>query len=270
MRPHRAQFGAFGGKLTKFSATDLAVHATKAALTAGNVPAAAVDTVVVGNVSQTSSDAAYLARHVALKSGMATETPALNINRLCGSGFQSVVNVAQEIALGEAEIGVAAGTESMSQAPMSVYGQNVRFGTKLGVDLKQVDTLWAGLTDTHGGANADSNLGRPGRCCLSHTLLPRRACRCRVWLWESRRPPAPPQPAPSARRLPDGDHRREPRVGSRDHARAVGRVRGAVADALCGGQGEGHLLKRDRPDDPQGAQGRGGLRYGRAPAPDAH
>mmetsp|Transcript_51653 Transcript_51653/g.135774 ORF Transcript_51653/g.135774 Transcript_51653/m.135774 type:complete len:396 (+) Transcript_51653:60-1247(+) len=147
----RTAFGAFGGKLTKFSATDLAVHATKAALAAGNVPASAVDTVVVGNVSQTSKDAAYMARHVALKSGMEIETPALNVNRLCGSGFQSVVNVAQEIALGEAEVGVAAGAESMSQAPMAVYGQHVRFGTKLGMDLQQVDTLWAGLTDSHVG-----------------------------------------------------------------------------------------------------------------------
>jgi len=148
----RTAFGAFGGKLTKFTATDLAVHATKAALASGGVPPSAVDTVVVGIVAQTSSDAAYMARHVALKSGMEVATPALNINRLCGSGFQSVVNVAQEIALGEAEIGVAAGTESMSQAPMSVYGQDVRFGTRLGVDLKQVDTLWAGLTDTHAGS----------------------------------------------------------------------------------------------------------------------
>jgi len=91
-----------------------------------------------------------LARHVALKSGMEVPTPALTVNRLCGSGFQSVVNVAQEIKLGEAKIGVAAGTESMSQAPMSAYGQHVRFGTKLGSDLKMVDTLWAGLIDTHG------------------------------------------------------------------------------------------------------------------------
>ena len=146
----RTAFGAFGGRLTQYSATDLAVHATKAALASAGLSAAAVDTCVVGNVSQTSADAAYLARHVALKSGMEVPTPALTVNRLCGSGFQSVVNVAQEIKLGEAKIGVAAGTESMSQAPMSAYGQHVRFGTKLGSDLKMVDTLWAGLIDTHG------------------------------------------------------------------------------------------------------------------------
>ncbi|KAL1518556.1 hypothetical protein AB1Y20_002845 [Prymnesium parvum] len=147
----RTAFGAFGGKLMQLSSTDLCVHATKAALSAGGISPSVVDTVVVGNVAQTSIDAPYVARHVALKAGMEIDTPALNVNRLCGSGFQSVVSVAQEILLGEAELGVAAGTESMSQAPMSIYGHNVRFGTKLGADLRQVDTLWASLTDTHGG-----------------------------------------------------------------------------------------------------------------------
>lgn len=147
----RTAFGAFGGKLTQFSATELAVHATKAVVASGGVSPGIVDTVVVGNVAQTSVDAAYLARHVALKAGMPIETPALTINRLCGSGFQSVVNVAQEIALGEAQIGVAAGTENMSQAPMSIFGQNVRFGHRLGVNLQQIDTLWSSLTDSHAG-----------------------------------------------------------------------------------------------------------------------
>ena len=97
--------------------------ALQAALAAANVSPELIDTVCVGNVQQTSSDAAYLGRHVALRSGMATRTPALNVNRLCGSGFQSLVSVAHEILLGEARIGVAAGAESMSQAPMAVYGQ---------------------------------------------------------------------------------------------------------------------------------------------------
>ena len=147
----RTPFGAFGGKLKNFSATELSYLATKAALASSNTPASAVDTVCVGNVQQTSPDAAYLARHTALKCEVPEGTPALNINRLCGSGFQSVVNVAQEISLGEAAIGVAAGTESMSQAPMAVYGQDVRFGTALGKNLSMQDTLWAGLTDSHAG-----------------------------------------------------------------------------------------------------------------------
>lgn len=101
----RTPFGAFGGKLKGLTATDLAVKATAAALSAAKVNPAAVDSVCIGNVQQTSPDAAYLARHVALKCDMATETPALNINRLCGSGFQSVVNIAHEILLGEARHG---------------------------------------------------------------------------------------------------------------------------------------------------------------------
>lgn len=147
----RTPFGAFGGALKGLTATDLTVHATKAALAAGGVSPSIVDTVVVGNVQQTSADAAYLARHVALKSDMPVPTSALTINRLCGSGFQSCVNVAHEILLGEAAVGVAAGTESMSQAPMSLYGHEVRWGTSLGKNAQLQDTLWAGLTDTHAG-----------------------------------------------------------------------------------------------------------------------
>ena len=147
----RTPFGAFGGALKGKSATELCVHATKAALAAGKVNPAIIDTVVVGSVQQTSPDAAYLARHVALKAEMKEPTPALTINRLCGSGFQSCVNVAQEIRLGEAAVGVAAGTESMSQAPMAVYGHEVRWGTRLGSPTEMKDTLWAGLTDSHAG-----------------------------------------------------------------------------------------------------------------------
>lgn len=145
----RTAFGAFGGKLKDMTATQLSVVATRAALASGGVAPELVETCVIGNVQQTSPDAGYLARHVALKSDMPVSTPSLTVNRLCGSGFQSLVCVAQEILLGEAEIGVAGGTESMSQAPMAVYGQNVRFGARLGLDLKMVDTLWAGLTDAH-------------------------------------------------------------------------------------------------------------------------
>jgi acetyl-CoA acyltransferase 2 len=144
----RTAFGAFGGALKSLTATDLAVHATRAALASGGVSPDAVDTVIIGNVQQTSPDAAYLARHVALKSEMRTPVSALTINRLCGSGFQSCVNVAHEIICGEAEIGVAGGTESMSQAPLSLYGHQVRWGTRLGVNAQMQDTLWAGLTDS--------------------------------------------------------------------------------------------------------------------------
>ncbi len=101
-----------------------------------------------GNVAQTSTDAAYLSRHVALKSGARIDSQALTVNRLCGSGFQAVINGMYEIMHGEAKLALVGGTESMSQAPLSVYGQNVRFGHRLGSDLQMQDTLWSALTDS--------------------------------------------------------------------------------------------------------------------------
>uniref|UniRef100_A0A2K5HWA7 Acetyl-CoA acyltransferase 2 n=1 Tax=Colobus angolensis palliatus TaxID=336983 RepID=A0A2K5HWA7_COLAP len=100
----------------------------------------------LGNILH-SSNAIYLARHVGLRVGVPKETPALTINRLCGSGFQSIVNGCQEICVKDAEVVLCGGTESMSQAPY--YVRNVRFGTKLGSDIKLEDSLWAGLTDQH-------------------------------------------------------------------------------------------------------------------------
>lgn len=144
----RTPFGTFGGKLINHSSTDLAVHSSKAAIAAANIDPAIVDTVVFGNVAQTSSDAAYLARHVGLKVGVPVPTPALTVNRLCGSGFQAVVSAALEILNGEASVALCGGTESMTQAPFAL--RNIRFNNpKLGEALKLEDTLWGALTDTH-------------------------------------------------------------------------------------------------------------------------
>ncbi|MCA9689327.1 MAG: acetyl-CoA C-acetyltransferase [Nannocystaceae bacterium] len=145
----RTAFGTFGGALKGHSATDLAVVAAKSALEAAKLDPERVDTVVVGNVAQTSADAIYMARHVGLRSGVPVPVPALTVNRLCGSGFQAVVTGATDILLGEAEIVLAAGTESMSQAPHAVRG--ARFGVRLGLDLKMEDTLWSSLLDTYTG-----------------------------------------------------------------------------------------------------------------------
>lgn len=145
----RTPFGSFGGGLKNLTATDLGVVAAKAALEAAGDVAGAIDHVVFGNVAQTSQDAIYLARHVGLRAGLAQETPALTVNRLCGSGFQSVINGAQEILLGDAELVLAGGTESMSQAPYAVRG--IRFGTKLGKNPDMEDTLWSSLTDSYCG-----------------------------------------------------------------------------------------------------------------------
>ena len=87
-------------------------------------------------VALQSQDAAYLARHIALKAGAPIESTALTVNRLCGSGFQALVSGTQEILLGESNVALVGGTESMSQAPMAAYGHKVRFGTALGQDLQ--------------------------------------------------------------------------------------------------------------------------------------
>lgn len=143
----RTAFGAFGGKLKGISATVLGQHAAEAALAAGNVDPATVDSSVFGNVIQSANDAAYISRHIALKAGVPVTTPALTVNRLCGSGFQAIVTAAQEIQLGESDIVLCGGSESMSQAPYAL--RDARFGTRLGLDLKLEDTLWQGLTDFH-------------------------------------------------------------------------------------------------------------------------
>ena len=145
----RTGFGAFGGALRELSATDLGAIAAQAALERASVAPGEVDHVVVGNAMQTSADAAYIARHVGLRAGCPIETPALTVNRLCGSGFEAIVQAAHLILLGEARVVLAAGAESMSQAPHVARG--LRWGTRLGVSPQLEDSLWQGLTDQHCG-----------------------------------------------------------------------------------------------------------------------
>ncbi len=142
----RTPFGTYGGTLKDLSATDLAVHAAGAALSDAGLPAGAIGHVVVGNVLQTSADAIYLARHVGLRAGVPVETPALIVNRLCGSGFEAVVQGALQISTGQAEAVLVGGTESMSQAPYVLRGG--RFGVPLGKTPAIEDSLWTALTDT--------------------------------------------------------------------------------------------------------------------------
>jgi acetyl-CoA acyltransferase 2 len=147
----RTPFGAFGGSLKGLSATDLGVISTQAALASAKLDPEAVDSVFFGNVIQSSSDAAYLARHVGLRSGMKQSTPALTINRLCGSGFESVILGAQSIQVGECHISVCGGAENMSDAPLTLRGNDARWGVKFGTGLKLGDALWDGLTDSYTG-----------------------------------------------------------------------------------------------------------------------
>jgi len=145
----RTGFGAFGGALKDLSATDLGVLAGRAALERAGVEPAAVGHVIFGNVLQTSADAPYLARHIGLRTGLPIETPAVTVNRLCGSGFEAVIQGAQRILLGEADVVLAGGTESMSQAPHVVRG--ARWGLRLGPSQPLEDPLWETLRDGYCG-----------------------------------------------------------------------------------------------------------------------
>ncbi len=147
----RTPFGTFGGTLKDLTATDLGVHSARAALDAAGIDPAAVGHVFYGNALQSSSDAIYLARHVGLRAGVPTEVGALTLNRLCGSGFQAIVSGAREILLGESEVTLCGGTESMSQAPHVIRG--ARWGAlRLGPAGNNLqDSLWEALLDSNCG-----------------------------------------------------------------------------------------------------------------------
>jgi acetyl-CoA acetyltransferase family protein len=133
------------GRFKDTSAIELGAHAARAALARSKVDPASVGHVVMGNALQTSIDALYGARHVGLKAGIPKEIPALTVNRLCGSGIQSVVNGAQMIRLGETKTVLAGGMENMSQAPFALYG--ARSGIPFGVQPQLQDTLFGALLD---------------------------------------------------------------------------------------------------------------------------
>ncbi|OIP38680.1 MAG: beta-ketoadipyl CoA thiolase [Deltaproteobacteria bacterium CG2_30_63_29] len=143
----RTPFGALNGALDDQSATDLGVVAGRAAIAAAGIEPAQIDQVIFGNVLQTSTDAIYLARHIGLRCELPIDRPALTVNRLCGSGFQSIVGAAEQILLGYAKVVLAGGTESMSQAPHALY--KTRAGFRFGLEPKLIDTLWASLTDSY-------------------------------------------------------------------------------------------------------------------------
>ena len=143
----RTAFGTMGGALKNMSATDLAIPTAKAALERAGVSPESIDHVIYGNVLQTSNDAIYLARHVGLNAGTPHAVPALTLNRLCGSGFQSIINGAEQILTGQANVILCGGTESMSRAPHVTYG--LRDGQRFGRAPKMQDLLWECLTDTY-------------------------------------------------------------------------------------------------------------------------
>lgn len=152
--------GEYGGALRDISALELGATAAKAAIGQSGFGVGEFDHAIFGNALQTSGDALYGARHIALKAGLPIEVPALTVNRLCGSGIQSIVSAAQLIELGEAKTVLAGGVESMSQAPHVIRG--ARWGFHLGQG-KLEDSLMVALLDTYCGcymAATAENLAR--------------------------------------------------------------------------------------------------------------
>jgi len=144
----RTPMAEYVGAFQDVSAIDLGVHAARGAMERTGVRPEWIDHVVMGNALQTSGDALYGARHVGLRAGVPVETPALTVNRLCGSGIQAVVSAAQMIALGEARFVLAGGMENMTQAPHVVRG--ARSGLRLG-EGRLEDSLMVALLDTQCG-----------------------------------------------------------------------------------------------------------------------
>ncbi len=144
----RTPMGRYCGKLRDFTAMELGAVAAKGAIERAQMDPKEFDHAVFGNAQQTSGDALYGARHVALRAGLPIETPALTVNRLCGSGMQAIVSAAQMIQLGEAQRVLAGGMESMSMAPHVIRG--ARWGIPLG-EGKMEDSLMVALLDTYCG-----------------------------------------------------------------------------------------------------------------------
>lgn len=156
----RTPMAEYNGHFSEISAIDLGVIAAREAILRSGFSADEIDHVIVGNALQTSGDAIYGARHVGLKAGVPKETPALTVNRLCGSGIQSIVNGAEQIMLGESETVLAGGMENMSQAPHVIRG--ARKGFKLGQGAIE-DSLMVALLDSYTGlymAQTSDNLSR--------------------------------------------------------------------------------------------------------------
>jgi acetyl-CoA C-acetyltransferase len=159
----RTAIGGFGGSLKDFAPTELGAHVVREALARASTSGGEVGHVVFGNVIQTEPKDMYLARVAALNAGVAQHAPAMTVNRLCGSGLQAIVSAAQSIVLGDAEIAIAGGAESMSRAPYMVPA--ARFGQRMG-DARFVDMMLGALHDPfesfHMGVTAENVARRYG------------------------------------------------------------------------------------------------------------
>src|SRR5690348_11653764 len=144
----RTPMSRYTGAFSDVSAIDLAAAASREAIRRSGANPEEFDHAIFGNVMHTSADAIYGARHVALKAGLKAETPAVTVNRLCGSGIESIAQAAQRIQLGEASLILAGGMENMTQAPHVIRG--ARIGFRLG-EGKLEDSLMVGLLDRYSG-----------------------------------------------------------------------------------------------------------------------
>ena len=144
----RTPMARYNGEFAGISAIDLGAVASKEAIKRSGVDPKEIEHVVFGNVQQSSSDAHYGARHVGLKAGLPVETPAVTVNRLCGSGMEAISQAARRILLGEAKMVLAGGMENMTQVPHVIRG--ARSGFRLG-EGKLEDALMVGLLDPYSG-----------------------------------------------------------------------------------------------------------------------
>jgi acetyl-CoA acetyltransferase family protein len=144
----RTPFGRYCGKLKDFTAQELGAIAAKGAIERSGIQPAEFEHVVFGNAQQTSGDALYGARHVGLRAGLPIDTPALTVNRLCGSGMQAIISAAQMIQVREATLVLAGGMEAMSQAPFVIHGRD---GFTLAPGGKLEDSLMVALLDSYCG-----------------------------------------------------------------------------------------------------------------------
>ncbi len=177
----RTPFGSFGGGLKDVSATKLAVVAGRAALAQAKLQPADIDHVVIGNVVQSGSDAAYIPRHVGLHLGVPISAGALGLNRLCGSGFQAWVTAAEMILTGGASVVLAGGVEQMSQIPYVIRGMRFE-GFRMGTAPIE-DYLTSALTDAYAGTpmaitaeNLAEKYSISREACDEYSMLTQKRC----------------------------------------------------------------------------------------------
>lgn len=159
----RTAIGSFGGSLKDVTLADLATTAVKAALERSGVDPAQIGHLVMGNVIPTETRDAYISRVAAMNAGIPKETPAYNVNRLCGSGLQAIISAAQTLLLGDAEIAIGAGAESMSRGPYLM--PSARWGARMG-NVQAIDYMLGILHDPfhgiHMGITAENIAERNG------------------------------------------------------------------------------------------------------------